>query len=95
MAIEHAWGGTTALTVGRTPSVGTLKGYDNIYYGGGYDEGVPTGQTAGRIIAELMTGESNKFTNHYLVNRKIPYAGPIFMRGFFINAYKKYFQLYD
>ena len=95
LGIEHAWGGTTALTVDRTPSVGTLKGYENIYYGGAYDEGVPTGQTAGRIIAELMAGEANKFTNHYLVDRKIPYAGPVIMRGFFINAYKKYLQRYD
>ena len=72
--------------------MGTLKGYDNIYYGRVYDEGVPTGQTAGRIIAELMVGEFNKFTNHYIVNRKIPYAGPFMMRGFFINVYKKYFS---
>jgi glycine/D-amino acid oxidase-like deaminating enzyme len=95
LEIEHAWGGTTTLSVDRTPSVGTLKGFDNIYYGGAYDEGVPTAQTAGRIIAELMAGESNKFTNHYIVNRKIPYAGPAMMRGFFINAYKQYLQLYD
>ncbi len=95
LEIEHAWGGTTTLSVDRTPSVGTLKGYDNIYYGGAYVEGVPTGQTAGRIIAELMAGESNKFTNHYLVNHKIPYAGPVMMRRFFINAYKQYLQLYD
>lgn len=95
LEIEHAWGGTTALSVDRIPSVGTLNGYENIYYGGGYDEGVPSGQTAGRIIAELMTGESNKFTNHYIVNRKIPYAGPVAMRGFFINTYKKYLQRYD
>jgi glycine/D-amino acid oxidase-like deaminating enzyme len=95
LEIEHAWGGTTTLSVDRTPSVGTLKGYDNIYYGGAYAEGVPTGQTAGRIIAELMAGESNKFTNHYLVNHKIPYAGPVMMRGFFINAYRQYLQLYD
>jgi glycine/D-amino acid oxidase-like deaminating enzyme len=93
--IEHAWGGTTTLSVDRTPSVGILKGYDNIYYGGAYDEGVPTAQTAGRIIAELMAGESNKFTNHYIVNRKIPFAGPVFLRGFFINAYKRYLQLFE
>jgi glycine/D-amino acid oxidase-like deaminating enzyme len=95
LEIEHAWGGTTALTVDRTPSVGTLNEYANIYYGGAYDEGVPTGQTAGRIIADLMADESNKFTNHYLVNRKIPYAGPVMTRGFFFNAYRKYLQYYD
>ena len=74
--------------------MGTLKGYDNIYYGGAYDECVPTSQTAGRIIAELMEGDSIKFTNHYLVYREFPYAGPVMMRGFFINTYRKYLQLY-
>jgi glycine/D-amino acid oxidase-like deaminating enzyme len=95
LKIEHAWGGTTALTVDRTPSVGLLRGHDNIYYGGGYEEGVPTGQTAGRIIAELMVGDSNKFTNHFIVNRKIPYAGPVSTRGFFIRANRWLMSRYD
>jgi glycine/D-amino acid oxidase-like deaminating enzyme len=95
LKIEHAWGGTTALTVDRTPSVGLLGGHENIYYGGGYEEGVPSAQTAGRIIAELMAGESNKFTNHYIVNRKIPYAGPVSMRGFFISSYRWLLSRFD
>jgi glycine/D-amino acid oxidase-like deaminating enzyme len=95
LKIEHAWGGTTAVTVDRAPSVGLLKGHKNIYYGGGYDEGVPSAQTAGRIIADLMAGESNKFTNHYIVNRKIPYAGPVSMRGFSINVYRRLMSRFD
>lgn len=95
LKIEHAWGGTTAVTVDRTPSVGLLNGYDNIFYGGGYDEGVSTAQTAGRIIADLMAGESNKFTNHYIVNRKIPYAGPVSIRGFLIRTYRSYLSRSD
>ena len=95
LKIEHAWGGTTAVTVDRTPSVGLIGGHENIYYGGGYDEGVPSAQTAGRIIAELMAGESNEFTNHYIVNRKIPYAGPISMRGFLISAYRWLLSRFD
>jgi glycine/D-amino acid oxidase-like deaminating enzyme len=95
LKIEHAWGGTTAVTVERTPSVGLLKGYDNIYYGGGYDEGVPTSQTAGRIIADLMAGESNKFTNHYIVNRRIPYVGPPSIHGLGIKAYRWYMSRFD
>ncbi len=95
LKIEHAWGGTTAFSVNRVPSVGRLKGFDNVYYGGGYDEGVPTGQTAGRIIGDLMAGESNKFTNHYIVNQKYPYAGPVFMRDFFFRAYRWYLSRWD
>lgn len=95
LKIEHAWGGTTVITVDRAPSVGLLEGYNNIYYGGGYDEGVPSAQTAGRIIAELMAGESNKFTNHFIVNRKIPYFGPQSIRGILIRSGRWYLSRSD
>lgn len=80
--IAHAWGGTTSYTIGRKPSVGVIGDYKNIYYGTGFNEGVPSSQTAGRIIADLMVGESNIFTNHFIVNRKMMYAGPTRLRGF-------------
>ena len=35
-----------------------------------------------------MSGESNKFTNHYIANRAIPYASPASLRGFFGKFYK-------
>ena len=81
LAIEHAWGGTTALTIGNTPSVGVMGDDKNIFFGVGFSEGVPSTQTAGRIIADLMAGESNEFTSHYVVNHNIPYAGPTAWRG--------------
>jgi glycine/D-amino acid oxidase-like deaminating enzyme len=86
---EHAWSGTTAYTLsGRIPSVGVEGANRNIYYGVGFSNGVPSAQTAGRIIADLMAGESNAFTSHFVVNRRIPYAGPTFLRGLFGRAYK-------
>ncbi len=88
LQIEHAWGGTTAYTLGRVPSVGVMGDHRNIYYGMGFDEGVPSTQTAGRIIAGLMAGEKNEFTDHFVVNRKIPYAGPTRLRGFFGRGVK-------
>jgi len=89
LQIEHAWSGTTAYSLSRIPSVGVMGDDQNIYYGVGFSEGVPSTQTAGRIIADLMTGESNKFTRHYIVNKKIPYAGPKLLRGLFGKAYKR------
>jgi glycine/D-amino acid oxidase-like deaminating enzyme len=83
--IEYAWGGTTTYTLNRIPSVGVMGDHRNIYYGVGLSEGVPTTQTFGRIIADLMAGESNEFTNHYVVNRNIPYAGPTSVRKYFVN----------
>ncbi len=88
LKIEHAWGGTTAYTLGRIPSVGVIGDYKNIYFGAGFSEGVPSTQTAGRMIADLMAGEDNQFTSHFIVNRKIPYAGPRSLRGMFCRGVK-------
>ncbi|NQU29839.1 MAG: FAD-dependent oxidoreductase [Anaerolineae bacterium] len=84
LGIEHAWGGTTSYLLGeRSPAVGVMGDHQNIYYGVGLSEGVPTTQTFGRIIADLMAGESNAFTSHTVVNHPIPYAGPTNLRGIF------------
>jgi glycine/D-amino acid oxidase-like deaminating enzyme len=95
LRIEHAWGGTTAYTLGRIPTVGVMGDYQNIYYAAGFDEGVPSTQTAGRIIADLMTGESNEFTSHFIVNRKVPYAGPASLRGYFAKGVKWLMEKYQ
>jgi glycine/D-amino acid oxidase-like deaminating enzyme len=83
LGIDHAWGGTTSYTLNESPSVGVMGDHQNIYYGVGLSEGVPTTQTFGRIIADLMAGESNEFTNHPVVNQPISYAGPTVLRGKF------------
>lgn len=86
LQIDHMWGGTTTYTLDRTPSVGFMGENQNIYYGVGLSEGVPTTQTFGRIIADLMAGEENDFTNHYVVNRNIPYVGPTSLRKYFVRG---------
>ncbi len=83
LGIDHTWGGTTTYTLSESPSVGVIGDHKNIYYGVGLSEGVPTTQTFGRIIADLMAGESNAFTNHNVVNHPIAYAGPTSLRGIF------------
>ena len=88
LKIEHAWGGSTAYSLGRVPSVGVMGDHRNIYFGSGFSEGVPSTQVAGRMIADLMAGESNEFTNHFVVNRNIPYAGPKNLRGYFGRGVK-------
>ena len=81
--VDHTWGGPTAGSLDRQPSVGVMGEHQNIYYGLGYGEGVPSSQTGGKMIAELMAGEKNEFTEHFIINRPIPYSGPRFLRGFF------------
>ena len=88
LRIEHAWGGTNAFTIGKVPTAGVMGDHKNIYYGFGINEGVPSTQTFGRIIADLMVGESNEFTNHFIVNRKLPYVGPKSLRGVFGKGVK-------
>jgi len=96
LGIEHTWGGTTSYMLGdRIPSVGVMGDHNNIYYGVGLSEGVPTTQTFGRIIADLMAGESNEFTNHHVVNRPIAYAGPTRLRGFFGRAVRWMWEKQD
>jgi glycine/D-amino acid oxidase-like deaminating enzyme len=90
LGIEHAWGGPMGVSLNMGPSVGVMGEHDNLYYGVGFIEGVPSTQTGGRMIADLMAGERNEFTTHYIVNRKMPYAGPRFLRASFGAAMKWY-----
>jgi glycine/D-amino acid oxidase-like deaminating enzyme len=90
IGIEHAWGGPMGVSLNMGPSVGVMGEHDNLYYGVGFIEGVPSTQTGGRMIADLMAGERNEFTTHYIVNRKMPYAGPRFLRASFGAAMKWY-----
>ncbi len=87
--IDHAWGGTMGFTLDFVPSVGKLG--DNIYYGVAYNgEGVAFGQTAGRIIAEMVTGERSELSDLFVMNHKIPYAGPQSLRLLSSRLYKWY-----
>jgi glycine/D-amino acid oxidase-like deaminating enzyme len=86
--IDHSWGGNMSGTRDLTPSVGVIGPYENVYYGVGFFEGVPATQTAGRIIADLMAGERNAFTEHAIANRKIPYMGPQLARNVAIPVVK-------
>jgi len=95
LKIEYAWGGSTAYTLGRIPAVGVMGDHQNIFYGTGFNEGVPSTQTAGRMIADLMAGEQNKFTDHFIVNRKIPWVGPTRLRGLFGRGVKWLMKNWD
>jgi glycine/D-amino acid oxidase-like deaminating enzyme len=88
LQIEHLWGDATAYTLRRIPSVDVMEDHQNFYFGTGFYESVPSTQIAGRIIADLMAGESNQFMDHFIVNHKIPYAAPTRLRGFFGRGVK-------
>jgi glycine/D-amino acid oxidase-like deaminating enzyme len=91
LRIDHAWGGTMGFTLDFKPSVGVMGDNKNIFYGVAYNgEGVAFGQTAGRIISELIAGEAGELSKLFVVNHKIPYVGPRSLRILFARLYKAY-----
>ena len=58
--IDHAWGGTLAITRHRLPAYGRLDG--DIYYAQGFSgQGVALTSLAGKVIAEAIDGDSERF----------------------------------
>jgi gamma-glutamylputrescine oxidase len=58
--IDHAWGGTLAVTMNRMPAFGRLG--DNVYYAHGYSgHGVPIATLAGKLLAEVISGTAERF----------------------------------
>jgi len=58
--IDYAWSGTFLLTLNRLPQFGRIN--SNVYYAQGYSgHGVTCSHLAGRLIAEVMAGQSERF----------------------------------
>lgn len=58
--IDYAWGGTLSITMSRMPHFGQLD--DDIYYAQGYSgHGVPIASLAGKLLAEALTGNPERF----------------------------------
>jgi len=59
--IDYAWGGTLAVTLNRLPHFGRL-GRHNTYFAQGYSgQGVALATLAGKLIAEALSGEAERF----------------------------------
>ncbi|EWH03512.1 NAD(P)/FAD-dependent oxidoreductase [Halomonas sp. BC04] len=60
VGIDYAWSGNFLMTLNRLPQFGRLNG--NVYYAQGYSgHGVTCSHLAGRLIAEVMRGEEERF----------------------------------
>lgn len=59
--IDYAWGGTLAVTLNRLPHFGTLDQGRVIYTQGYSGQGVALATLAGKLIAELIAGEADRF----------------------------------
>ena len=60
VALDYAWGGTLSVTVNRLPHVGRLP--PNLYFAQGYSgHGISTAIFAGKLIAEAIGGDAQRF----------------------------------
>jgi gamma-glutamylputrescine oxidase len=60
IGIDYAWDGTLAITLPRLPHVGRLT--PNIYFAQGYSgQGVAIATQMGKLIADAIVGEAEKF----------------------------------
>lgn len=58
--IEYRWGGDVAITLNRAPDFGRLG--DNLYYAQGYSgHGMALAGLAGKLMAEAIRGQSERF----------------------------------
>jgi gamma-glutamylputrescine oxidase len=68
--IEHAWGGTLAITMKRLPHLGRLD--SNVYFSHGYSgQGINIATLAGKLIAEAIAGQEERFD--WMANIKAPH----------------------
>ena len=74
---SHGWGGTMGFTRDFMPSIGRLHDAENVFYALAFNgEGVVMTQLAGRIVADLVTGEASPLTRLPIVGRSMPWLGP-------------------
>ena len=60
MRLDYAWGGHIAITYNRLPDVGRIG--DNVYYAQGFSgQGVALSGILGKLMAEAIAGEAERF----------------------------------
>ncbi|HEY5740444.1 MAG TPA: FAD-binding oxidoreductase [Gammaproteobacteria bacterium] len=59
--IDYAWGGTLAVTLNRMPHFGRLGKHDTYFAQGYSGQGVAMATLAGKLIAEALAGEAERF----------------------------------
>ncbi len=60
VAIDYAWSGTFLMTLNRLPQFGVVNG--NVYYAQGYSgHGMALAGLAGRLMAEAIAGQAERF----------------------------------
>jgi gamma-glutamylputrescine oxidase len=75
---DYAWGGDFLLTMSRLPQFGKLN--DSIYYAQGYSgHGVTTTHLAGKLLAEAIGGQTERF-DAFASLKHFPFPGGRMLR---------------
>ena len=84
--IDYSWGGTLAITVNRLPNFGTIMG-DKVIYAFGYSgHGLALSVLTGKLIAEHISGFSDRFKFFSdITHISIPF-GSLFRRPIYSSA---------
>lgn len=90
---DYAWGGDFLLTMSRLPQFGRIG--DNIYYAQGYSgHGVTTTHLAGKLIAEALSGQAERF-DAFAALKHFPFPGGRLLRAPYTAAGALYYGLRD
>ncbi|MDF2366505.1 FAD-binding oxidoreductase [Sneathiella sp.] len=91
--IDYIWGGKVAVTRNLLPDVGRMDG--NIYYAQGYSgQGVPLSGIAGRVIAEAIRGDAERFDVFARIPHKA-FPGGTALRVPLLSIARLYYELRD
>ena len=84
--IDYSWGGTLAITVNRLPHFGTLMN-NKVSYAFGYSgHGLALSVLAGKLIAENIYGDHERFKFFSDINHMSIPLGSIFRRPIYSSA---------
>ncbi|MGH6885444.1 MAG: NAD(P)/FAD-dependent oxidoreductase [Geminicoccales bacterium] len=91
--IEYAWGGLIDITMSRAPDFGRLE--PNVYYLQGYSgHGMVATSIAGKIVAEAIAGQAERFDVFARLKHHHFPGGPLFRRPTLVMA-MTWFRLRD
>jgi gamma-glutamylputrescine oxidase len=94
VAFDRKWDGLVDMTLDWEPSVGVMGKHANIFYGIGYcGHGVNLTFMFGKVIADLVTGQSAKWKEFPFLNRKPPYLPNEPFRWLGVEAELEYYRL--
>ncbi|MFN4355927.1 NAD(P)/FAD-dependent oxidoreductase [Parvibaculum sp.] len=94
--ITHSWRGFVCMSLGGTPSIGSLPDEPSVYFALGYHgNGVAAAPWSGRMLAQVI-GDKEDFSAIPAAMRGVPASIPFpALRGWYLRAALGYYRLMD